>query len=144
MVNIKISIKMKKIAFLIALTIITFSCKNSEEKNSDKLIDSEPKKEVSFEGKIYKGDFIYTVDAAVLKGDNFIYGVTLNDMATELANRVKPVKESDFDMVPVAVKGIVSPKPEGVEGWPEILTITEIVMVSNKPSAVDIKLEDKK
>jgi hypothetical protein len=134
---------MKKIAFLIALTIITFSCKNSEEKTSKKMIDSEAK-ETSSNNKIYKGDFIYTADAAVLKGEKFIYGVTLDDMATELAKRVKPVKETDFDMVPVAVKGIVSPKPEGEEGWPEVLTITEIVVVGTKPSEIDIKLEYKK
>ena len=136
---------MKKIAFLITLSIITFSCKKTEEKPSEKLTDIEIKKEESpSEKKIYKGDFIYTADAAVLKGDKFIYGVTLDDMATELANRVKPAKETDFDMVPVAVKGIVSPKPEDEEGWPEILTITEIVMVGTKPSEIDIKLEDKK
>ncbi|MFK5981814.1 MAG: hypothetical protein QM499_02780 [Flavobacteriaceae bacterium] len=136
---------MKKIVFLITLSIITFSCKNTEEKADKKLIDSEVvNKTDTSEGKIYKGDFIYTADAAVLKGDKFIYGVTLDDMATELANRVKPVKESDFDMVPVAVKGIVSPKPEGEEGWPEVLTITEIVVIGTKPSEIDIKLEDKK
>jgi len=134
---------MKKIAFLIALTIITFSCKDSEEKTSKKMIDSEAK-ESSSNDKIYKGDFIYTADAAVLKGDSFIYGVVLNDMATELAERVKPAKETDFDMVPVAIKGIVSPKPEGQEGWPEIITITEIVIVGNKPSEIDIKLEESK
>jgi len=122
---------MKKIVFLITLSIITFSCKNTEEKSTS-------------EGEIYKGDFIYTADAAVLKGDKFIYGVTLDDMATKLANLVKPAKKSDFDMVPVAVKGIVSPKPEGEEGWPEVLTITEIVVVGTKPSEIDIKLEDKK
>ena len=136
---------MKKIVFLIALSIITFSCKNTEEKSNEKLTETEVVKETNTsEEKIYKGDFIYVADAAVLKGDKFIYGVTLNDMATELANRVKPAKETDFDMVPVAVKGTVSPKPAGEEGWPEILTITKIVMVGTKPSEIDIKLEDKK
>ena len=65
-------------------------------------------------------------------------------MATELADKVKSVKESDFDMVPVAVKGSINQKPEGVEGWDEIITITEIVLVGSKPSKIDIKLEEKK
>ncbi|PHS67455.1 MAG: hypothetical protein COB12_03245 [Flavobacterium sp.] len=134
---------MKKIVLLIALSIITFSCKNSEGEPSKKMIDSEAK-EVLSDNIIYKGDFIYTADAAVLKGDKFIYGVVLNDMATELAERVKPAKETDFDMVPVAIKGIVSPKPEGQEGWPEIITITEIIIVGDKPSEIDIKLEESK
>ena len=98
----------------------------------------------STEDKIYRGDFIYLGDAAVLKGNKFIYGVTLDEMATELADKVKSVKESDFDMVPVAVKGSINRKPEGVEGWDEIITITEIVLVGSKPSKIDIKLEEKK
>ena len=61
-----------------------------------------------------------------------------------LADKVKAVKSSDFDMVPVAVKGKVSQKPEGQEGWDEILTITEIVIVGSKPSKIDVKIEEKK
>jgi hypothetical protein len=123
---------MKKILFFTLISIITFSCKNNAEKSSKK------------EDKIYRGDFIYLGDAAVLKGNKFIYGVTLDEMATELANKVKAVKESDFDMVPVAVKGIINPKHEGKEGWDEIITITEIMLVGSKPSKIDIKLEEKK
>ena len=133
---------MKKIVFIAFLSIVTFSCKNKEEKTPETVSDGV---EINIsEDKIFKGDFIYLADAAVLKGDKFIYGVTLDEMATELSNKVKSVKESDFDMVPVAVKGIVSKKPEGQEGWDEILTITEIVMVGNKPSKIDIKIEEKK
>ena len=77
--------------------------------------------------KFTEGDFIFLEDAAVLKGDKFIYGVTIDDLSKQLADKVKASKSSDFDMVPVAVKGNVSQKPEGQEGWDEILTITEIV-----------------
>ena len=44
----------------------------------------------------YKGEFIFTDNAAVLKGSNFIYGVTIDDMAKELANKVAPVKRDEF------------------------------------------------
>ena len=136
---------MKKILFFILITIITFSCKKNAEKASEKVDKSDVAVEtIISEDKIYRGDFIYLGDAAVLKGNKFIYGVTLDEMATELASKVKTVKESDFDMVPVAVKGIINSKPEGKEGWDEIITITEIVMVGSKPSKIDIKLEEKK
>jgi hypothetical protein len=136
---------MKKILFFTLISIITFSCKNNAEKSFEKVDKSDPEVEInSSEDKIYRGDFIYLGDAAVLKGNKFIYGVTLDEMATELADKVKPVKESDFDMVPVAVKGIINRKPEGEEGWDEIITITEIVLVGSKPSKIDIKLEEKK
>ena len=136
---------MKKIIVILILSIVLFSCKNSEEKKEEKSADPEISTESSETSDIiYRGDFIYIADAAVLKGNNFIYGVTIDDMATELAKQVEPVKETEFDMVEVAVKGIISPKPEGQEGWGEILTIKEIVMVSKTPSKIDIKIEDSK
>ena len=136
---------MKKILFFVLITIITFSCKKNSEKASEKDDKSDTAVEInSSEDIIYRGDFIYLGDAAVLKGNKFIYGVTLDEMATELADKVKSVKESDFDMVPVAVKGSINRKPEGLEGWDEIITITEIVLVGSKPSKIDIKLEEKK
>ena len=136
---------MKKILIFILISIITFSCKKNSEKASEKDDKSDTTVEInSSEDIIYRGDFIYLGDAAVLKGNKFIYGVTLDEMATELADKVKSVKESDFDMVPVAVKGSINRKPEGLEGWDEIITITEIVLVGSKPSKIDIKLEEKK
>lgn len=127
------------------LSIVFFSCKNSEEKTEKKTADTEINSESNETGDtIYRGDFIYISDAAVLKGSNFIYGITIDDMATELSKQVEPVKETEFDMVEVAVKGIITPKPEGQEGWDEILTIKEIVMVSKTPSKIDIKIEDSK
>ncbi|WP_146090721.1 hypothetical protein [Aureitalea marina] len=91
----------------------------------------------------YRGEFIYVADGAVLNGKNFIYGVKLDSMAQVLADRVAPVKESEFDMVEVIVYGIVEPKAEGEEGWDEVLTIKEIVSVSETPSPAEIKLEEK-
>ena len=69
---------------------------------------------------------------------------SIDELSKQLAERVKEVKVSDFDMVPVAVKGKISQKQEGQEGWDEILTITEIVLVGNSPSKIDVKIEEKK
>ncbi len=136
---------MKKIIVVLALSIVLFSCKNTEEKATVENPEVEiTEKNNAPKDILYKGDFIYIADAAVLKGSNFIYGVALDDMATELAKQVKPVQETEFDMVEVVVKGIISPKPEGQEGWDEIITIKEIVKVSTSPSKIDIKLEDSK
>ena len=132
---------MKKIILITLISIVCFSCKKDIATNQEK----ESKIELdSSEEKVYRGDFIFLEDAAVLKGDKFIYGVTIDDLAKQLADKVKLVKSSDFDMVPVAVKGNVSQKPEGQEGWDEILTITEIVVVGSKPSKIDVKIEEKK
>ena len=132
---------MKKIILITLISIVSFSCKKDIATNQKK----ESKIELdSSEEKVYRGDFIFLKDAAVLKGDKFIYGVTIDDLSKQLADKVKVVKSSDFDMVPVAVKGNVSQKPEGQEGWDEILTITEIVVVGSKPSKIDVKIEEKK
>jgi len=136
---------MKRIIILITLTLITFSCKNKEENKELETVKTEvPETSINKAVKIYNGDFMYLADAAVLKGKDFIYAVELDKKMQELADRVRPVKQSDFDMVPVAVKGFLSPKAAGEEGWDEVLTITEIVMVGKAPSKVDIKLEGKK
>ena len=132
---------MKKIILITLISIVSFSCKEeiktSKEKESKVALNSA-------EENLYRGDFIFLKDAAVLKGDNFIYGVSIDELSKQLAERVKEVKVSDFDMVPVAVKGKISQKQEGQEGWDEILTITEIVLVGNSPSKIDVKIEEKK
>lgn len=132
---------MKKIILITFLSIVSFSCKEeiktSKEKESKVVLNSA-------EENLYRGDFIFLKDAAVLKGDNFIYGVSIDELSKQLAERVKEVKVSDFDMVPVVVKGKISKKQEEQEGWDEILTITEIVLVGSSPSKIDVKIEEKK
>lgn len=132
---------MKKTFLLILLSIGIFSCKNTEEKQAES-VDTSIATTESLDN--YRGDFLFVDNAAVLKGENFIYGVTLDDMAKELAKRVESVKEEPFDMVPVFVKGYLKTKPIGAEGWDEILTITEIMNVSLVPSKEEIKIEEKK
>ena len=141
---------MKKILLLFALMLIVFSCKNSEEKKAEETT-SETTSETTEVipgskkgGRIYQGEFIYMDDIAVFKGDVFIYGVAMNEVSTKLAEQVKAVKKDEFDMVPVIVRGIVSPKPENQEGWEEIITLTAILEVGDEPAKADIKFEEKK
>ena len=131
---------MKHLFIACLLLIGLSSCKNDVETTQDNteetVVDSIP---------TIKGEFIYIADAAVLKGDNFIYGVTMDAKAQELAERVKPLKREDFDMVPVEVKGKIMPNKE-TEGWDEIVEIREIIKVSAPTSepAVKVKSNDNK
>ena len=136
---------MKRIFLVLALSLIVVSCNNKEEKQSEST--DEATQVVTAEDiniKNYRGEFLYLADGAVLKGSSFIYGVTLNAKAQELADKVKPVKVDSFDMVPVFVKGSVSKKTGDAEGWEEIITIVEIINVGTKPAEADIKFEEKK
>lgn len=114
---------MKKTFILLSAILVLASCKNTEEYQ-----------EIS-------ADFIYLDDVAVLKGSDFIYGVKIDDKARELAKRIESIKVDEFDMVPVVVKGVINKKEENEEGWDEIVSIKEIVSVSNSPSQPDVKLE---
>jgi len=135
---------MKKILLFFVLSAIVFSCKNTDEKKVEESTVSNEESGQYIQDKLYHGEFIYLADAAVFKGDNFIFGVTLDDMAAQLAERVKPVKTDEFDMVPVIVKGTVSPKPENQEGWDQILTITEILEVGKEPAKADVRINENK
>ncbi|MBT0606961.1 hypothetical protein [Aequorivita echinoideorum] len=130
---------MKKILLLFLISMAIFSCKNSEEKNADAEIV-----ENSDNLKTYQGEFIYSDDASVLMGKNFIYGVSRNSKAEELAKRVDAVKNDPYDMVGVSVKGVVSKNNSNESQWEEVITISEIVSVSNTPSQPDVKIEEKK
>ena len=132
---------MKKMFLLIVLSIGIISCKNTEEKQTES-VDVSVVVDESLDS--HRGDFLFMNDAAVLKGDTFIYGVTIDEMSKELAKQVESIKEDEFTMVPVFVKGFVKAKPIGADGWDEILTITEILNVSLIPAKEDIKLEEKK
>lgn len=88
-----------------------------------------------------EGEFIYLGDAAVLKGDTFIYGVKIDDKMRELAATIKPLQRDDFDMVPVIVEGVVSKKEEGTEGWEEILTIVKVLEVKAPKGKPPVRIE---
>ncbi len=130
---------MKKIILLLMLSIAAFSCKNSEEKNTET-------EEITVENvekmQAYKGDFISSDGAMVLMGANFIYGVKRDMLSEGLSKQVAAIKVNDYDMVGVIVKGIVSKNTDKESEWEEIITIKEIMRVADKPSEVDIKLNE--
>lgn len=122
---------MNKLILIFMFSALIISCKNQEEKEEK-------------DYPTYSGDFIYTDGAAVIEGNNYVYGVEINEKAKELADKTKKIQREPFDMVNVTVKGELNKNESGKEGWQEILTIKEIIKVSDKPSEADIKLEEKK
>ncbi|WP_298329534.1 hypothetical protein [uncultured Dokdonia sp.] len=121
---------MKKVVFLLIASLALVSCNQKSTEDSSS---------TSYE--VIEGEFIYLVDAAIIKGDSFIYGVALDDKMHELATIVKPLQRDEYDMVPVVIKGIINPKPTNEEGWDFIVTIKEIVEVKAPTADTSIKLE---
>ncbi len=104
-----------------------FSCKSEKSEND--------KTELS----LIRGEFILIDDAAVIKGNGFIYAVAIDEATRELSKKIKPLQREEYDMVPVVIKGIVKPNPN--PGWEEIVEIKEIIGVSAPTSELPTKIE---
>ena len=127
---------MKKVILL--LTIIAFtSCKNepkTEESTTSEKPDNTERTEKQSDGlTLLKGEFIYYADAAVLQTENEVYAVIINKKMHELNEQAIKYKTTDTDMVPVEIRGVITPKPENEEGWNYRVEIKEILKAS-KPN----------
>jgi hypothetical protein len=132
---------MKKIILLLLLATVIISCKNSEENKQSEEITTESATDAN-NLKAFKGDYIDSGGALVLMGTNFIYGVKRNEISDQLSKQVTAVKKNDFDMVNVIVRGTISKNTATDSEWEEVITITEIMKVSDTPSEADIKFEE--
>ncbi len=118
---------MKNSFLIIIVSLLIFSCKNEKKPSSD------------IEPTLIRGEYILIDNAGVLKGKDFIYGVIIDDMAQQLAEKIKPLQREEYDMVPVVVNGVIKPNTE--EGWPEVVEIKEIVGVSEPTSELPTKIK---
>ncbi|GAA4309036.1 hypothetical protein GCM10023115_36260 [Pontixanthobacter gangjinensis] len=114
---------MKKLFGLLLISSMLFSCQDEERKD---LMDAPQAEKVPDSIQVLEGEFIYAADAAVIRGENFVYGVTLDSMSQILSERIAPLKTDDFEMIPVTVRAKIQPNPEQ-EGWEEVIEILEIV-----------------
>jgi|SRR5690554_1348784 len=130
---------MKKTLLLLLVSTFIFSCNNKKTKRDEIHTDFQVVDSTAL--RTYEGEFIYTPEASVFKGNSFVYGVEMNDVAKDLGKMVEAIKQSDYDMVPVIVRGVVNQKPQDTEGWDEIITITEIINVSDTPTKADVELK---
>ena len=117
--------------------IVLVSCKTDKKtENNNTLVEGENSEKIEKQNvglTLLKGEFIYYADAAVLQTPQEIYGVVINDKMYELNEEAEKYKTEVTDMVPVEIKGIISPKPENEEGWPLRVEIKEILNVT-KPN----------
>ncbi|MBT8319712.1 MAG: hypothetical protein KJP01_06230 [Gramella sp.] len=116
---------MKKLFGLLLISLSLFSCQDDERRD---LMDQSTAEKIPDSIQVLKGEFIYAADAAVIRGENFVYGVTLDSMSKVLSERIAPLKTDDFEMIPVTVKAKISPNPAR-EGWEEVIEIQEIMEV---------------
>lgn len=116
---------MKKIFGILVFLLALTSCQDDGRKE---LMNQKQEKKVPDSIQVLKGDFVFGADAAVIRGNGFVYGVTIDSMSQKLADEVAPLKSDDFEMIPVTVKAKIVPNPEQ-EGWKEVIEIQEIMEV---------------
>ncbi|WP_066222222.1 hypothetical protein [Formosa haliotis] len=130
---------MKKALIVLLCLSVFISCKNDTKSTSETTST-----EHNEDSKVLKGEFVYYADAAVLQTTDQIYGVIINKKMHDLDTQAKAFKKEDTDMVFVEVKGLIKPKPEGQEGWPFQVEITDIINVSASKNQDEhtIKIKD--
>lgn len=116
---------MKKILFILTLAITAFSC---QDEGREELMNQPEAEKVPDSIQVLTGKFIYAGDAAVLRGSDFVYGVTVDSMSKVLAEKIEPYKKEDFDMVSVKVKGKIVPSDHR-DSWSENIEIREILEI---------------
>lgn len=143
---------MKKILLLLLGVIVLTNCKNDSKEENIKTstetidVDSPERTEKQSDGlTMLKGDFVYYADAAVLQTHKEVYAVVIDDKMHELDELAKKYKKQPTDYVTVVIRGKITPKPEGEEGWPFRVEIKEVVGIeaADPESNNVVKLESK-
>lgn len=116
---------MKKLFGVLILSLVLFSCQDDERKE---LLDQPQAEKVRDSIQVLEGEVVYGGESAVMRGENFVYGITLDSTSKVLSERIAPLKSDDFEMIPVKVKAQIRPNPRQ-EGWEEVIEILEILEV---------------
>ncbi|MCF7567001.1 hypothetical protein L3X37_01305 [Sabulilitoribacter arenilitoris] len=125
---------MKNVLIVIICFSAFFNCKNEKKTDENISTENSERTEKQSDGlTLLKGDFVYYADAAILQTHAEIYGVILNNKVDELNDKAKAFKKEATDFVLVEVRGKITQKPEGEEGWDNRLEIIEILSV--KPAS---------
>ena len=125
--------EMKKFLLILSLAFTAFSC---QDEGRQDLMNQPEAEKVPDSIQTLTGEFIYAGDAAILRGSDFVYGVTIDSMSKVLAEQVQPFQKEEFDMVPVKVKGKIVPNPRQ-EGWDENIEIREILEILETEKAAE-------
>lgn len=129
-----------KINLIIVLAcLFLVSCNETKKENNktDQKVEAEVK---TTKFKSYVGEFIKVDDAAILKGNDFIYGVVLDSMGLELAKQAESYKYDEYDMVPVVLSGNLIPNTNK-DGWDELLEVKKIIRITEPKMEETIEIK---
>ena len=132
-------LNMNRWIVLSILVLSMVSCKN-DKNSTDEVVEVQKMEPVTLpEGQqIFRGEFIFLEDAAVLTPSKEIYAVQIDEKMQELNEVAKALQQTEFDMVNVVIHGSVKTNPMRIatgEGWEQMVTITKIIEVTQATSA---------
>lgn len=131
----------KRLSILILCSCISFlalNCKSDNKSDKNKVVSQEnavAKSELS----TLKGEFIHVDTAAVLKVNNNLYGVKMDDMAKSVIKEADKIMTDAYDVINVVVKAEINPNTEP-EGWEEIITIKTLNKIYKSQPAQETKV----
>jgi hypothetical protein len=118
---------MKNTLILLTLSVfslVSVSCKTDKDNQKEKVTETETKVLKSAYPTL-DGEFIHVDTAAVLKVQNKLYGVTMDNMAKEAIKKSNAIKADDYDVIHVVIQAEIKPNTE-TEGWEEVVTIKSL------------------
>ncbi|TDN95167.1 hypothetical protein DET49_10250 [Salegentibacter sp. 24] len=124
---------MKKFLLILGLVFTVSSC---QDEGRQELMKQPEMEKIQDSIQTLTGEFIYAGDAAILRGNDFVYGVSIDSISKELAEQVKPFQKEEFDMVSVKIKGKIVPNPRQ-EGWDENIEIREILKILDTEKSLE-------
>ncbi|WBL22533.1 MULTISPECIES: hypothetical protein [unclassified Zunongwangia] len=116
---------MKKILCIFLLALICIGCEEEPESTVEKSTVIETEQDTV---PTLIGNFIYADEAALFRGEDFIYNVEIDSLSRSLAHQLKAYKTDDFEMIPVKVRGKIKQSP-GQTGIRKNLELREIIAV---------------
>ncbi len=128
---------MKRVFGLLLVILIFSSC---QDEGRSELMSQPETEKVPDSIQVLEGDFVFGTNSAVIRGKDFVYGVTIDSMSRALARKIAPFKKDDFDMIPVAVKAKILPN-QAQEGWEEVIVIREIIEIPEQNEVSDTVVE---
>ncbi|MCM4160574.1 hypothetical protein FHG64_10335 [Antarcticibacterium flavum] len=127
---------MKKLLFILTLVFLISSCE------SEQGTASEPSPVMTAEDsiKVYEGNFITAGNAAVLKGNQFVYMVKIDSISTNLKQDLKNYQDNNGGVFPVKVKGKVTDNPMPA-GYSQIIEIKEVLEITGKKETQETEVQ---
>ncbi|WP_127844599.1 hypothetical protein [Psychroflexus aestuariivivens] len=135
----------KSFAYLILLLVLFSACKseekteNKDNKNNTETLNTAKKQIATDSPRTISGEFIYSDEAAVIKRQNTMYGVIMNDKAKTLLAQAKGISDDPYATFNVTVTAKV--EDNNGEGWEKLLDIQKIIKVEKLDNGDSLRLE---